>query len=521
MFADLPAARHTRRSLSARRLRGNARKQRQLHVERLEDRRLLAFAALEPSTFLPANGAGLGESDLSTILWQGQQRAVNPGHWIVAMDGLPGTPSLQQTVGAQLLQQRASGPALKALGSLGGRGSLLIETAPNVSYAEVQASLTGLPGFRYVEPDFLISLNTTTPNDPSFPNLYGLDNTGQIGGTLDADIDAHEAWDLTVGSRSIVVGVIDSGVDYTHPDLAANIWTNPGETAGDGIDNDGNGYIDDVHGYDFVNNDGDPLDDNGHGTHVSGTIGAVGNNAVGVAGVNWLVQIMGLKFLNAGGSGATSAAVSALNYATMMRNNYGVNIRLTNNSWGGGSFSQTLSDAIAASGNAGLLFVAAAGNNASNNDTTPSYPAGYDLPNVIAVAATDQHDALASFSNYGATTVDLAAPGVSILSTYPGNTYSSLSGTSMAAPHVSGAAALAWSYAPSASYQQIRSALLDGVDPLSELSDVTVSGGRLNIRNTLDSFPSDVGDTLATARLTRLTAPAPGDHYVVTERSDR
>ena len=458
-------------SLRGSRPRKHARlRHRHLQAERLEDRRLLAFADFELSSLLPSNGAGLGETDPSTILWQGEQRAVNPGHWIVAMDGLPATPSLQLTVGAQVLQQHASGPALKALGSLGGRGSLLIETAPNVSYAEVKTSLSGLPGFRYVEPDFIISLDATTPNDPSFPSLYGLNNTGQTGGTLDADIDAPEAWDLTIGSRSIVVGVIDTGVDYTHPDLAANIWTNPGEIAGDGIDNDGNGYVDDVHGYDFVNNDGDPMDDNGHGTHVSGTIGAVGNNAVGVAGVNWQVQIMGLKFLDSNGSGPTSAAVSALNYATMMRNNYGVNIRLTNNSWGGGAFSQALSDAITASGNAGMLFVAAAGNSASNNDATPSYPASYNLPNIIAVAATDQNDALASFSNYGATSVDLAAPGVSILSTYPNNTYSSMSGTSMATPHVSGAAALAWSYAPGATYQQIRDALFDGVDPLPGLS---------------------------------------------------
>jgi subtilisin family serine protease len=177
----------------------------------------------------------------------------------------------------------------------------------------------GLPGFHYVEPDFLITADSTTPNDPSFTSLYGLDNAGWTGGANDADIDAPEAWDLTTGSSSIV-GVIDSGVDYNHPDLAANIWTNPGEIPRDGIDNDGNGYKDDVHGYDFVNNDGDPMDDNGHGTHVSGTIGAVGNNSVGVAGVNWQVRIMALKLLGANGSGPISAAVSALNYATMMRN---------------------------------------------------------------------------------------------------------------------------------------------------------------------------------------------------------
>jgi len=500
--------------------RGPSRAQgRLLRCEPLENRVLLSVADCELSTLLAANGAGPGETDPSTILWHGEQRAVNPGHWIVAMDGLPATPALQLTAGAQVLQQRASGPALKALRSLGGQRSLLIESAPNVSYAEVKASLSGLPGFRYVEPDFIISLDATTPNDPSFPSLYGLNNTGQTGGTPDADIDAPEAWDLTIGSRSIVVGVIDTGVDYNHPDLAANIWTNPVEIAGDGIDNDGNGYVDDVHGWDFYNNDADPMDDNGHGTHVSGTIGAVGNNGVGVAGVNWQVQIMGLKFLGSGGSGPTSAAVSAVNYATTMRQLYstsggtrGANVVLTNNSWGGGAFSQALSDAIAASGNAGMLFVASAGNAASNNDAIPSYPASYNLPNIIAVAATDRNDALASFSNYGATSVDLAAPGVDILSTTPNNTYSSFSGTSMAAPHVSGVAALAWSYAPGATYQQIRDALFAGVDPVPALIGRTVTGGRLNARYTL---APDAGDTLATARGTHLLAPSAGAHYIV------
>jgi subtilisin family serine protease/subtilisin-like proprotein convertase family protein len=480
----------------------------------LEDRRLLSVADFDLSNQAPIEAANLGSNDMSTIFWQGEQRAVNPGHWIVGMDGLPGIASLQQTIGAQLLQQHASGPAMKLLRSLGGRGSLLIETAPTVSYTDVRTSLSGLPGFRYVEPDFLITVDSTIPNDPSFSTLYGLNNTGQSAGTLDADIDAPEAWDLTIGSRSVVVGVIDSGVDYNHPDLAANIWTNPGEIAGDGKDNDGNGYIDDVHGYDFANNDGDPFDDYGHGTHVAGTIGAIGNNNLGVAGVNWLTQIMGLKFLGANGSGATSAAVSALNYATMMEGR-GVNIRVTNNSWGGGAFSQAMSDAIAASGAAEMLFVAAAGNAATNIDTTPYYPASYALPNVITVAATDRNDALASFSNYGTATVDLAAPGSSIYSTYLNNSYVSMSGTSMATPHVSGAAALAWSYAPSATYQQVRDAMFDGVDELAGLSDKTITGGRLNVYNTLAAFPSDAGDTLATARVTRMATLVAGDHYIL------
>ncbi|MBM4086419.1 MAG: peptidase S8, partial [Planctomycetes bacterium] len=192
--------------------------------------------------------------------------------------------------------------------------------------------LSGNPLVAYFEPNASVTLQDTFPNDPYFSDLWGMHNTGQTGGTPDADIDAPAAWDITTGSASIVVGVIDTGVDYTHPDLAANIWTNPGEVPGDGIDNDGNGFVDDVHGYDFVNNDGDPMDDNAHGTHVSGTIAGVGNNAVGVAGVNWTSSIMGLKFLDAGGSGWTSDAVLALNYATMMRTTYGVDIRLTSNS---------------------------------------------------------------------------------------------------------------------------------------------------------------------------------------------
>ena len=222
-------------------------------------------------------------------------------------------------------------------------------------------------------------------------------------------------------SANVLVGVIDTGVDYNHPDLAANIWTNPGEIAGNGIDDDGNGYIDDVHGYDFVNNDGDPMDDNGHGTHFSGTIGGVGNNGIGVAGVNWNVKIMALKFLDSGGSGSTANAVAGVQYATMM----GVDV--TSNSWGGGGFSQALYDAIDAAGAANIAFVAAAGNNGANNDTSPAYPAAYDLPNIISVAATDDNDELASFSNYGAASVDLGAPGVDILSTLPGNQYGLLS----------------------------------------------------------------------------------------------
>ncbi len=333
---------------------------------------------------------------------------------------------------------------------------------------------------RYVEPNFIVQISQT-PNDPSFSSLYGLNNTGQTGGTSDADIDAPEAWNVQTGDPNFVIAVIDTGVDYTHPDLAANMWTNPGEIAGNGMDDDGNGYIDDIHGWDFANDDNDPMDDHYHGTHCAGTIAGVGNNGIGVSGVVWRAKIMALKFLSSSGSGYISDAISCLNYATQM------GAKISSNSWGGGGFSQAMYDAMVVNRNAGALFIAAAGNSAADADVSPMYPAAYDVANVISVAATDANDQLASFSNYGATTVDLGAPGVNIYSTKPGNQYGSLSGTSMACPHVSGAAALMWSQLPNSTYTQIRDRILSTVDPASALSGKTVTGGRLNIYNFMDN----------------------------------
>ena len=338
------------------------------------------------------------------------------------------------------------------------------------------ANNVNIAGF---EQDSLRQLEMT-PNDPGMSQLYGM-----------TKINATGAWNLTTGSRSVVVGVIDTGIDYTHPDLAANMWRNPGEIAGNGIDDDRNGFVDDIYGYNFVNNNGNPMDDNSHGTHVSGTIAAVGNNSQGVAGVNWNTSLMALKFLDSNGSGYISDAIRAVNYATMMKSRYGVNVRVLNNSWGGGGYSASLDSAIQASNNAGILFVAAAGNSGTNNDTTAQYPANYSSPNVISVAATDQNDQLASFSCYGATTVDLAAPGVSIYSTVPNNRYAVYSGTSMATPHVSGVAALAWAYKPNATVAEIRNALLQGVDHVSSLTGKVATGGRLNAYNTLQLLGVD------------------------------
>jgi subtilisin family serine protease len=279
-----------------------------------------------------------------------------------------------------------------------------------VSVEEAVAYYKSDPDVEYAEPNYIVHIDSV-PDDTYFSNLWGLQNTGQTAGTADADIDAPEAWDLTTGSADVVIAVVDTGVAYDHPDLAGNIWSNAGETScTDGIDNDGNGYIDDCRGWDFVGNDNDPADYNGHGTHVAGTIAAAGNNSNGTTGVMWQAKIMPLRFLGISGSGTTADAVSAILYANAM------GAHVINNSWGGSGYSQALKDAIDASS---AVVVCAAGNSSSNNDTSPFYPAGYESANIISVAATDSRDILASFSNYGKTSVDLAAPGLNIYSTIP------------------------------------------------------------------------------------------------------
>jgi subtilisin family serine protease len=363
-----------------------------------------------------------------------------------------------------------------------GFGQYAVTVAAGTTVADAVTYFAGQPGVIAVGPDEIIQIQRT-PNDPSFGSLWGLNNTGQSGGTADADIDAAEAWDISTGTRATIVAVIDTGVDYNHPDLAANMWRNAGETPGDGIDNDGNGFVDDVFGYDFANNDGNPMDDEGHGTHVAGTIGAVGNNGVGVTGVNWNTRIMALKFLDANGSGATSNAIKSLNYAVQM------GAHITNNSWGGGGADSNLAAAINRARTAGQIFVAAAGNSGTNNNTAAFYPANYSLSydNVVSVASTDRNNNLSSFSNYGATAVQLAAPGSSILSTTPNNTYSTYSGTSMAAPHVSGALALLRDANPTWTYQELLNILKSSVDPLASLTGKVSTGGRLNVFRMLDN----------------------------------
>ncbi len=358
------------------------------------------------------------------------------------------------------------------------------------------------PAIEFIEPNYILEV-VDIPDDTRFDDLWGMYNTGQTGGTPGADIDATIAWDVFTGSHDIIVGVIDTGVDYNHPDLAANIYTNPGEIPDNGVDDDGNGFIDDVHGWDFINGDNDPMDDNGHGTHCSGTIGGVGNNGIGVAGVSWNVSIMPLKFLSSGGSGSLTDAISAIEYATMM------GINLTSNSWGGGGFSEAMNLAIADAGANNILFVAAAGNSSSNTDVSPHYPSSYELDNVVAVAATDHDDALAGFSSYGATSVDLAAPGVDILSTMPGNSYGSLSGTSMATPHVSGALALIFGRFPAIDALDAKALLLNFADPLAELDGVVLTGARLNA-----FWPIAEPDSIPPGQITDLAVVTEGSNWL-------
>jgi subtilisin family serine protease len=359
-----------------------------------------------------------------------------------------------------------------------------IETALDVPQA--LAVLANSPAVLYAEPDWIVRPASTVPNDTWLARQWGLHNVGQniggVPGVPDADIDMPEVWDTVTGNGETIVAVLDTGIQANHPDLVDNIWANEVEVNGvDGQDDDGNGYVDDKHGWDFLADDNDPDDLNGHGTSIAGTICAGGNNGKGVAGVMWSCRLMPLRFMDKGGS--VSDAISALSYAVAN------GARVSNNSWGwpGGGNSQALIDAIAAAGAQGHIVVAAAGNRGVDNDTSPFYPASYSLGNVIAVAATDNQDQLAGFSSFGAASVDLGAPGLRIYSTYRGSIYAWSSGTSMATAHVTGVVALLQERNPGLTVAAVVDRVLSKVRPVQALSDVTVTGGVLNA---FDALPA-------------------------------
>jgi serine protease len=400
----------------------------------------------------------------------------------------------------------------------------VVKLPPGLAMAEALGHYRGHPDVEYAEPDYILSANLV-PNDPQYADgtLWALNNTGQNGGQNDADIDAPEAWTLRSDAPQVIVAVVDTGVRFTHEDLAANMWRNPGEVAGNGVDDDRNGYVDDVHGISALDATGYPMDGNGHGSHVAGIIAAAGNNGRGIVGVAWRAQIMALQFLDANGDGYTSDAVVSIDYARAK------GAAVVNASFAGPDNSFSLRDAIVRARAAGMIIVAAAGNEALNNDSIPTYPANYALDNVVSVAATTRSDALANYSNYGAQTVDLAAPGSSIYSAYflADNAYVTMSGTSMAAPHVAGAVALLRAHVSGLTHTQIIDRLLKAVDPLPALAGKTASGGRLNLQRALQGSTGDPppnpirlamlpGQTADQLRL-RITG-APGQHCVL-ERS--
>ena len=366
-----------------------------------------------------------------------------------------------------------------------------MEVSSEENLMDVLEELNNDPRVIYAEPNYARNIDVMS-NDPDFSKLYGLHNTGQTGGTVDADIDAPEAWDIQTGSNDVVIAVIDTGVDYNHPDLADNMWVNEAELNGIlGVDDDNNTFVDDIYGYDFHNKDGDPMDDHNHGTHCAGTIAAA-ENGIGVVGVNHNVSIMPVKAFSSGGYAYTSDCILAIEYAILM------NADIMSNSWGGGGYSQALYDVIAVADDAGILFVAAAGNSGSNNDANPHYPSSYNVSNIIAAAATDHNDNKAYFSCYGPESVDLGAPGVFIYSTLKNGGYGTYSGTSMATPHVAGAAGLIKAQYPDLDSDEIKARLLGGVDVIPSMDGITVSNGRLNAYNSLED------DSVSPAVITNL-----------------
>ncbi len=432
--------------------------------------------------------------------------------FVTAAGQQPNTQRLDRVPDEVLVHFKADVPAARRNAIIATRGGRVIRRhdavgidrirmAPGAAVDAVIAAFEADPDVLSAQPNFIRDI-VAVPNDPYWTdgNLWGLQK-----------IQAQQAWSLTTGSDTVVIANFDTGVNYTHPDLAANMWRNPGEIPANGVDDDRNGYVDDVFGIDTANDDSDPMDDHGHGTHTAGTIGAIGNNAAGVAGVNWKTRILPCKFIKASGSGSDGDAIECFNYVVALKKR-GINVRVTSNSWGSmrntaEPFPQTLKAAIDAAGAQGILNVFAAGNDGANIDATPFDPASFTSPSIISVAASDSGDLRAGFSNYGATSVDIAAPGVSILST--GTTgYVMMSGTSMATPHVAGAAALLSSYNPVLTADGVKALLISSVDTFPQWSGLVGSGGRLNLFSALLGGSGEVPPQVS------VTQPVTGQSFI-------
>ena len=462
--------------------------------------------------------AAAGPSDPSLAQSGGYDKTSRAGAMSPSEEYVPGQALVLFRSGTSLSEARASANGAEASVNrqvprcwVHNGSRLMVVRSATFSTPELVAALEADPAVVYAEPDY-IRQPDVSPNDPRFGELWGMQK-----------IAATQAWNLTTGTAGVVVADIDSGAAYDHPDLAPNMWKNPGELGKTpGVDDDHNGYVDDIFGVDGSAHDVDPMDDDadsgGHGTHTAGTIGAAGDNGIGVTGVSWTVRLMPLKFFGGADSGAISAEIECINYAIWQKQ-HGVNVVAVNASFGSSDYSQAEHDAVQAAGNAGIVWVAAAGNGGDdglgdNIDATPEYPAAYDCTNLIAVAASDQADALTYFSNFGAATVDLAAPGKDILSTVPTaidpSGYASYPGTSMATPHVTGTIALCAAQFPGDTLTQRMDRVLDGVDTVSALAGKCVTGGRLNAAKALGITPVGGAEPF---NLQSSTHPAPDTWY--------
>jgi len=416
-----------------------------------------------------------------------QARTHVPGELIVKMRESNAGPTIMSSITSALKKALGQNSVLDVRRLQTDKRLHVVKLASDASLARAISVLSNEPSVEFSEPNLIYrAVESGAPNDPDFTKLWGIRNVGQTDaagqvGREGADINIVPLWQKGfIGNKKVLVAVVDTGIDWSHPDLAANLYTNPGEVGSkkdNGVDDDGNGFIDDVHGWNFAAKTRESSDDHNHGTHCAGTIGGVGNNGIGVSGVAWNVTLLPVKFLDAQGGGTLEGAIEAINYARMMKAN------IMSNSWGGGMYSEALKQAIEETRDAGILFVAAAGNDSSNNDASPAYPAGYDIENVLAVAATDNQDKLAGFSNYGPRTVHVAAPGVKVYSTVKGGRYETFSGTSMATPHVSGIAAVLLGANPTWSFGEIKERLIKTSAPVAALKRRVVARGRVDAHN--------------------------------------